>query len=159
MNRKLHFLAAASATALLALTAGCGGDSTEIKTPDGSVKVDKDGDKVKVETTDGSFESGTDLPKDFPEEIKLVDGKITSATSMTTSGKAGFVVGMTSTKNTQEIVDQAVSNLEANGFETTTKTISGDQAVVGSKSDKWEVALSVGPGTPRVISYVIYEIE
>ncbi len=159
MNRKLQLVAATAATALLTLTAGCGGDSATIDTGNGKVKVEKDGDGVKVESKDGTLESGTKLPSDFPKEIPLVEGKVISATSVKTDGKQGFVVGLSSKASAEDIANEAVTAFEKAGFETLTQTVSGNTAFLGFKSDKWEVAVSVSSEGETTVSYIVSAVE
>ena len=118
-----------------------------------------DGDGVKVESKDGTLESGTKLPSDFPKEIPLVEGEVVSATSVKTDGKQGFVVGLSTKASAEDVANEAVTEFEKAGFETLTKTVSGNSAFLGFKSDKWEVAVSVGSEGETTVSYIVSAVE
>lgn len=130
--------------ALLA-TSACGGDGTSIKTPDGTVKVDKDGSDFSLEGPDGTkVEGGTDLPDDFPEEVRLVEGRIIQAIKAGDANGGGFSVSVEVDGEISTVGADAVAKLTDAGFEESGYQASTAEMMTESlSSSEWQVLVSV----------------
>lgn len=155
-------LGAALAAATLLLTAtACGGDSVSISTPDGSVKVDSDGDgTVTIEGEDGStVESGQELPDDFPSEVALLDGTIINALRVDTADGGGYSVTIERNESIETASDAARQLLLDAGFtEEGTQTVTGSLVTAVFRSATWQVLLGVTPSGDDdrvVVSYTV----
>ncbi len=110
------------AIALLTVTiSGCSGKSVTQRAIEKAAKQKgvevKQGDNgsVEVKTKDGSFSSSAKVPKDFPKDVPLPKGKISTSISSNSSGKKAWVVA-TEVKDLGKSVDDLKSALKAKGY-------------------------------------------
>lgn len=84
----------------------------------GSADVDLDSGSVKVKTDEGTFETGKEvsLPSGFPSDLHVIDGTITSATTM---GDGTYTVEITVAKTVEQARQEYEAELAADGWTTT----------------------------------------
>lgn len=130
----------------LLATSACGGDDgTTITTPDGTVKVDNDGSDFSLEGPDGSkVEGGTELPDGFPEEVRLVEGRIIQAIRAEDAGGGGFSASVEVSGEVREVADDAIARLKDAGFtDSGYQASTADTVTTSLTSGTWQVLLMV----------------
>lgn len=147
------------AVSALLLTSACGGDDLTVKTPDGTVKVDKDGSEFSAEGESGEkVEGGTSLPDDFPD-IPLVEGRILQGTKMSDGAGLGFTANIEVDGSVDAIAKDAADRLVAAGFAS-----EGYQGSAGSVSmatfnnAEWQVLLTVSESAEDGKAYANYTV-
>ena len=126
--------AAVLLVALAGLVSGCGGDAAseqageelaeQVMEDSGAegVDVDVDGEDITIESDEGTVTVGSgDVPDGFPEELSIVDGDIVS--SVDTPQGVSLTVGV---DDATAAFDEAVADLEANGWAQEQLTESGE---------------------------------
>lgn len=126
---------------------------------DVEVDLDADGDgNVKVETSDGTFQTGSELPDDYPiEEVPIV-GEVSAAASSSTGAGRRWTIATTLGGSVEDALTEAKSALEAAGF-TTDGEAAG--AFISLTNDTYSVVASAGDdGSGGVsLSYVVSEVS
>lgn len=119
----------------------------------GDVDVDFDGDQVKVENSDGTFQSGTELPEDFPDDIPLV-GEVKAANTIATGGEINWTISTESQGSDAEVFADARSALEGAGFQSS--DIDSPQLASFEKGT-YRLLVNVAPSTDgiAILTYVI----
>lgn len=144
------------------LVSGCGGDSPSENAGEklaeqamedaGSegVDVDIEGEDVTIESDEGTISVGSgDVPEGFPEELSIVDGDIVS--SVDTPEGVSVSVGV---DDATAAFDEAVADLEANGWAREQLTESGEtRMALFTKDDR--TALVMADGTSGQLTYTI----
>lgn len=155
-----RFLVAGLVAGALLATSACGDDGTTITTPDGTVKVDKDGSDFTVEGSDGTkVEGGTELPDGFPEEVRLVEGRIIQALRAEDAGGGGFSVSVEVDGDVGPVADDAIALLEDAGFTDAGYQASTADAVTTSlTSATWQVLVMVTSSGDDGTVYVSYTV-
>ncbi|MDR7251985.1 hypothetical protein J2X46_000961 [Nocardioides sp. BE266] len=162
--RRIGWRRAAGAVVLVAATGlvgGCGGDSAGDKAGEKlaeqaledageDVDVDIDGDEVTIEGEDGTVKVGSgEVPDAFPDELSIVDGDVLS--SVDTPDGAMVTVA---SDDAVAAFDQAVADLEANGWTKQQVTETGESRLaMYSKGD--QSAMVVADGTTGQVTYTI----
>ena len=154
--------AAATTFALVALAvplAGCGDESDASDEAaekiveaagGGDVEVDSKDGTVTVESKEGSFSTGSDLPKDFPKDVKIPKSvEVVGATSAKTPEGKAFNVTGTSKDDVSEVVDAFGSS-----FKGWTKEDGGSMVLPDSSMESWskdgqQVSLIVTKGSGK----------
>jgi hypothetical protein len=92
--RRLLTIIVAGAFAMGALAACSDNGETTISTPEGDIRIDRDGGGFSVEGEDGSFQVGTcdRLPDDFPSDVPLPDGNPISCSRFGSNGEVAWTV-------------------------------------------------------------------
>lgn len=152
-------VAVLGAVSALLLTSACGGDDVSIKTPDGSVKLDKDGSEFSAEGANGEkVEGGTSLPDDFPD-IPLVEGRILQGAKMSDGEQLGFTANIEVDGSVDAIAKDAADRLVAAGFAS-----EGYQGSAGAVSmatfanEEWQVLLTVSESAEEGKAYANYTV-
>jgi hypothetical protein len=159
MRRTPARLASLSITvALAAALTACGGSkSAEEKAAErvaekllgDKVDIDRKGDKITFKGEDGdtTVEVGGGKPKDWPSDVPLPDGKITSSVSGTTGDGGGWTVTM-DVGDPFEVIDTYREQISGAGFEITQnfETGSGKDRLKSfiAGNSKWTVTATVG---------------
>lgn len=110
----------------------------------GDVDIDSDG-SVKYTDDEGNtvdMGTGSELPKDWPDELKPPDSvKITTASTSTTNGEKNMYVLATSSDSFDDLYNGVKSQLESAGFEITndsnTSIDGGGYAGIDAENDEF----------------------
>ncbi len=137
---------------------GCGGSkSAEEKTAErvaekllgDEVDIDRKGDKITFKGEDGdtTLEVGGGKPKDWPSDVPLPDGKVTSSVSGTSGDDGGWTVTM-DVGDPFAVIDEYRDEITGAGFEVTHSVESGSgkdrvKSFIASNS-KWTLNAMVG---------------
>ncbi len=90
----------------------------------GDVDIDTDGEgNVSISTPDGNFStsSSQELPDDFPSDVPIVDGTMTTVSRTEADGNLLFMVTVTTDAGGQETLDALAADLAAEGWTETVK--------------------------------------
>jgi len=152
--------------AAVGLLGGCGGDSAGDRAGDEigeelaeqaiedsggeDVDVDIDGDEVTIEGEDGTVKVGTgDVPDGFPGELTIVDGDVVS--SVDTPDGAMVTVAV---DDAVDAFDEAVADLEANGWTREQLTEAGETRMGVFSKDEQQVMV-MADGTTGQVTYTV----
>ena len=136
---------------LLAVTvSGCGKKTVTEKAMEkafedsmgGEANIDVDGDTVKIETEDGTLQVGTsELPENWPEDIYIAEGKITSASSHT---DGIFNVSIEASESVSDMQTKYKEELEKNGWTINMTFALDDNVLLGAEKDDRSVSITIG---------------
>jgi hypothetical protein len=101
------------------------------------VDIDVDGEDVTIDTKDGSFSTSGELPKDWPDDVKLPDGaKIVAVTDVSADGKRQVSVTATSGDSVDDVAEQLGDQFEGWTSDSTGSFGTGsDKVATGSWKD------------------------
>jgi hypothetical protein len=128
------FFVTAIAVSTMALF-GCSGKSVTQRAIEKAAKEKgvevKEGENgsVEVKTKDGSFSSSAKVPKDFPKDVPLPKGKISTSISSNSDGKKAWVVA-TEVKDLGKSIDELKSSLKEKGYTIESDTSSDTNGTV-----------------------------
>lgn len=126
-----------------------------------SADIDLDAGEITVEDDEGNTlqsVAGAELPRDFPEDIPLVDGLVISGVSTTdTTGQAGWNVNLDiAGASPRDVRDEAVGLLADAGYVSESSTDVGDTLGEVMVGPQWRIAVSViGQPTSTTVSYLV----
>lgn len=159
-------IASAIVVPLLLVAAGCGSDDSTssdkageklaekmIENGDDNVDVDIDGEEVSIETDEGTTSYGSkDRPEALPDDFPIADGEI--VTTMDSPG--GAMVSVKTDDDVTDAFDQAVSDLEEQGW--TRTMLTNDEGTSGAMftgdTDEKSVILT-GDDSTGELTYVV----
>lgn len=142
------------------LSAGACGTDVGVLTPDGSVKANSDRSEVTIKGKDGSeLKGGTQLPKDFPKEIPLIEGRVISGISTKDAFGIGFSVAIEVDGLIDDVAASASQQLEAGGFtQEESQVMGGVMAIATFSNATWQVAVTVSASSDADQLIVTYTI-
>ncbi len=152
--KKFGILLAIAALAIV--LSGCGEKIVENaieSSTNGNVSVDIDNNSVVINTNGSSLQVGGDisLPSDFPEDVYVIDGTITS--SLTLTEPNGFQVIVSTNQSSQDARSTYQNKLAEEGWSISgTFDIAGGWSIAAEKVDRVAtVSASVTEGATSVI--------
>lgn len=150
MNKKIIFFV--GLVFCVSIISGCGQNNLmenkmekELeKNLGGKADVDMNNGGVKIETEQGSIQVGGEvsLPKDFPTDIYVIDGKLVSA--MKNVMGAGFQVAVQSNLSMQEIKSMYQIKLKEQGWVITNVSDLPNGTMVSGQKGKRQVVVAAG---------------
>lgn len=159
-NKFLLFLALFLSISLL--TTGCGKTVSE-KAAEKSLEnsfgqdadVDIDDDTVTVETDAGTWQAGEDvsLPNNWPDDIYVADGQITSATA----NDNGFGLTIMSDQSVSNIKTKYQQELADAGWNINMTMDMGEGAILGADKEDRTLSISIGNDDDEQTTIVIVE--
>lgn len=125
----------------VALLTACGGD--EVSVPGGSVKVDKSGKTGTIKTTDGSLTAGESMPKGFPDDVRVVKGKVVAGIAAKNGDTRTFNVVIETKGSAKDVAEDASELLTDKGFTEKSNALVEKAAMLTMERDDWELAVHV----------------
>ncbi len=131
--------------AVMFVLSGCGEKAAEkaIETSTGEqADVDIDNDTVSVNTNEGSMQVGeeVDLPDDFPSDVYVIDGTITSALQV--NENQGYSVSVTTDESVSNVMDEYEAQLADDGWTISGTMNFGTSATVVAEKGNRSVSVS-----------------
>ncbi|MBT6691611.1 hypothetical protein HOB10_04740 [Candidatus Parcubacteria bacterium] len=116
----------------------------------GNADVDLDDDSVKIKTDEGTMQvgAGTELPEDWPDDIYIAEGAITSASS---HENGIFNVSIESTKSVTELQEEYENKLEEEGWNTTMSFVIENNVMLGAEKDDRSVSITIGEDNGKTL--------
>lgn len=147
MNKRLIIMLAVLLASTFVLTA-CKKTATEKILEEGmenaigqDANVDVNDDTVTIEVGDGTMQAGDDLklPNDWPKDIYITDGKISSVSNMNNSDSITIV----SNKSVEDLKKEYKDKLADDGWEETMSMSLEGSVIVGADKDNRKMSLSI----------------
>lgn len=148
----------ATVTLLTLVGAGCGkkaaDDAAETaaenaieNATNGQADVDLGTNSIKVNTSNSSFQVGSNvtLPANFPEDVYVVDGTLTSA--ITGAETSSFTLTIKTTKSVSEVQSLYKQQLAAEGWSLPVDVTYADSAAVGGQKGNRSVSVTIANDT------------
>ncbi|MFC1662977.1 hypothetical protein ACFL04_02285 [Patescibacteria group bacterium] len=126
-------------------------ESSIERATNGAAEVDLDDNSVTFNTNAGTFQAGENvsLPDDFPSDIHVVDGTITSATSVT-EGQS-HTVSIQTNKSMDEVKAEYDSKLANDGWSETLSMQLPSGYSIGAEKGNRTVSISIGEDSGQTI--------
>lgn len=112
------------------------------------VDVDLATNSVKINTNGGSYQFGGNvaLPTGFPDDVYIIDGTLTSATTATEN--SGYTVSIETTKSVEEAKALYETQLKNEGWTIALSMQYESSAAVGGQKGNRNVSVSIAQDTP-----------
>jgi len=109
----------------------------------GQANVNLDDESVTIETEEGMMQVGsnTELPADWPEDIYIIDGNITSASS---HANGIFNVSIETDQSTSDVQAKYEEELKKAGWTMTMTFVVEGNVMLGAKKDDRSVSITIG---------------
>lgn len=115
------------------------------KTTNGAADVDLDEGTVTINTNEGSFTAtsggNVELPDDFPSDIYIPDGTITSVTSNT--GADSFSVSLESNDSVSQLKQEFETELNNDGWTITLSLVIQGGASIGAEKGNRSLSVTI----------------
>ena len=129
---------------------------------DVDVDIDNDGGEITIDSDDGSvtISSGGDLPDNWPDQVPVIDGKITGSSAITVDEGTSYSVVIEVSGSVSDIFDRLKSDMEAANFEkdseSTFSTGDGTFSTATFTSAEHQVIISVSDTSETTtVSYAV----
>lgn len=135
------------------LTTGCGKsleEKTIEKAFDGQIDLDIDGDSVTMETEEGIMQVGENskLPADWPDDIYVASGNITSSSS---HQDGIFNVSIATDDSVSQVKEDYENQLKSAGWNITMSMSIENSVIMGAEKDNRTVSISIGEDEGKTV--------
>lgn len=132
---------------------GCGKKTAEKatekaleKATNGQADVDVSQNTVTMNSNGGSWSAGENvsLPDNFPDDVYVVEGKITIVSTVTETN--GFAISLETSKSASELKSLYEEKLREKGWNISMSLAYEGSVTIGAEKDNRTVSVSINPG-------------
>lgn len=120
-------------------------------------KIDQDGDQVTIKGEDGrevtasSSDEGIEMPKDFPEDVPVYEGKITASLK----ANEGSTLGIETADSVADVYDWYVGKVKDEGWKSTGEFKTEDGGMIAAEKDGRQLSVTISADSDEKTAIII----